>query len=119
MPEGQRKRQYYNELDKNPSRTDPESSEDGQNKKVNQDTASSNKPQDKWDKGLNKDGNSNERSQREEGNILLHEDLPLDAGEKDDHSQATPYLAPFEDGGHDRETVLYWDDWDRVIFKFE
>ena len=50
---------------------------------------------------------------------FVHKDLPSDAGEKDDHVQATPYLAPIEDGGYDRETVLYCDDWDRTIFKFE
>ena len=49
----------------------------------------------------------------------MHKDLFLDEGEKDDHAQATPYLAPIEDGGYDRETVLYWDDWDRVKFKFD
>ena len=50
---------------------------------------------------------------------MEHEDLPLDVGEKDDHVQAIPCLASIEDGGYDRETVFYWDDWDEVIFKFE
>ena len=63
--EGQSKRQRYSESDKNSSRRDPECPEDEQNEKVNQDTASSNKPRDKWEEGLNKERNSNERIQRE------------------------------------------------------
>ena len=43
--------------------------EEEQNKEVNQDTPSSNKPQGKWEEGLNKDGNSNEGSQKEKDDI--------------------------------------------------
>ena len=51
--------------------------------------------------------------------MLAQKHLPSDAGEKYGHAQATPRLAPIEGGGYGRETVLYWDNWDRVIFKFE
>ena len=80
----------------------PECQEDEQNEKVNQDTASSNKPRDKWEEGLNKERNSNERIQRERRIKVLctYEDFPSNAGEKDDHAQATPYSAPNEDGGY-------------------
>ena len=68
---------------------------------------------------MNKDGISNKKIQRETDKSVVQEDRPLGAGEKDDHVQATPYLAPIEYGGYDREAVLYWDDWDWVISKFE
>ena len=119
LPEGQRKRQRCNEPDKNPSRRDPTCPEEEQNNKVNRDTPSSNKPQDKWEEGLNKDGNSDEGSQKEKDNILPHKYLPSDAGEEDDHAQATPCLASIVDGSYDREAVFYWAEWDDVMFKFK
>ena len=91
----------------------------GTNQKVNQDTPSSNKPQDKWEEGLNKDGDSDEGSQKEKDDILPHEDLPLDADEEEEHAQATPCLAPIVDECYYRETDFYWADWDDLIFKFE
>ena len=110
LPEEQRKRQRCNKSNNNPSRRDQECPEEEQNNKVNRDTPSSNKPKDKWKEGLNKDGNSDEGSQEEKDDILPHEDLPWDAGEEDDHAQATPSLAPIVDGGYHRETVFYRAD---------
>ena len=50
---------------------------------------------------------------------MVHEHLPLDAGEEDDHAQATPCLASIVDGSYDREAVFYWAEWDDVMFKFK
>ena len=72
LPEGQCTVQHCNESNINPSRGDPECPDDEQNEKVNQDTASSNKPRDKWEEGLNKERNSNERIQRQKDKGLVY-----------------------------------------------
>ena len=60
--------------------------------KANECTTSPNKPWDEWEEGLNKDGTSNERMQRENYERFLHYDFPSDAEEEDDHRQANPYI---------------------------
>ena len=56
--------------------------------------------------------------QRENYERFVHGDFPSDANEEDDHAQATPYMHPFEDGGYDKEMMLTWNDWDRMISRF-
>ena len=97
-------------LPKGQRRRDPECPEEEQSKNVNQDIPPQNKPQVKWEEGLNKDGNSDEGSQKEKEDMLPHEE--------DDHAQAIPCLALIVDRGYYRETVYYWADWDDVMFKF-